>query len=197
MGRWGVGTAGIHPRPGGPHSVALNRIVGVRCGARQDSVAAASRSLRPCGDTRVAQRIDLSQGRLVRNAALVRGVERPAVTRRALMISVPVSPAVRGRVDARARRSVAAMTEDELPPTQTVQPGSIPEPHWNDRRAHKAHAWERCWRAVASVARSLRLAPGLCSLPGTAIPCMGAPRPVARPATRSEKRIAFCDWRAT
>jgi len=112
----------------------------------------------------IAQRIDLSPGRLVRNVALVRAASNPPRNKRALMsISEFRSPVARQYEDEwmRALASVAAMTEEELPPKRKpMQPGSIPEPrHWNRIDEASATRLGTVRHAVASVASNLGLAP--------------------------------------
>ena len=135
----------------------------------------------------IAQRIDLSPGRLVRNAALVRAASNPPRNRRALMsISEFRSPVARQYEDEwmRALASVAAMTEDELPPKRKpVQPGSIPEPrHWNRIDEASAARLGTVRNAVASVASSLGLAPEVVLAPQVQRYLAWAPLDPSRPS---------------
>ena len=83
----------------------------------------------------VAREIDLSPGRLVRNAALVRAAQQPPRNRRALLsIGEFRSPVARQYTDTWLRAVNRALTADEgdLPPRRMpVAPGSVPEArHW-------------------------------------------------------------------
>ena len=135
----------------------------------------------------IAQRIDLSPGRLVRNAALVRAASNPPRNRRALMsISEFRSPVARQYEDEwmRALASVAAMTDDELPPKRKpVQPGSIPEPRqWNRIDEASAARLGTVRNAVASVASSLGLAPEVVLAPQVQRYLAWAPLDPSRPS---------------
>ena len=135
----------------------------------------------------IAQRIDLSPGRLVRNAALVRAASNPPRNKRALMsISEFRSPVARQYEDdwMRVLASVAAMTEDELPPKRKpVQPGSIPEPrHWNRIDEASAARLGTVRNAVASVASSLGLAPEVVLAPQVQRYLAWAPLDPSRPS---------------
>ena len=135
----------------------------------------------------IAQRIDLSPGRLVRNAALVRAASNPPRNKRALMsISEFRSPIARQYEDEwmRALASVAAMTEDELPPKRRpMQPGSIPEPrHWNRIDEASAARLGTVRNAVASVASSLGLAPEVVLAPQVQRYLAWAPLDPSRPS---------------
>ncbi len=74
----------------------------------------------------------------------------------------------------RALASVAALTEDELPPAQAVQPGSIPErraPVGSHRQASAARL--ESFDAVASVATAWGWHPGGAGSAGATLPRVG------------------------
>ena len=135
----------------------------------------------------IARRIDMSPGRLVRNAALVRAASNPPRNKRALMsISEFRSPIARQFEDEwmRALASVAAMTEDELPPKRKlVQPGSIPEPRqWARIDEASAARLGTVRSAVASVASGLGLAPEVVLAPQVQRYLAWAPLDPSRPS---------------
>ena len=135
----------------------------------------------------IARRIDMSPGRLVRNAALVRAASNPPRNRRALMsINEFRSPIARQFEDEwmRALASVATMTEDELPPKRKpVQPGSIPEPRqWARIDEASAARLGTVRSAVASVASSLGLAPEVVLAPQVQRYLAWAPLDPSRPS---------------
>lgn len=112
----------------------------------------------------VAREIDLSPGRLVRNAALVRAALAPPRNRRALLaIGEFRSPVARQYTDTwlRAIHRATTLDEADLPPRRAPHvPGSIPDVrHWA-RLDPEAHSRLQAVRtAVAGVAESLGLAP--------------------------------------
>ena len=135
----------------------------------------------------IARRIDMSPGRLVRNAALVRAASNPPRNKRALMsINEFRSPIARQYEDEwmRALASVAALTEDELPPKRKpVQPGSIPEPRqWVRIDEASAARLGVVRRAVASVAASVGLAPEVVLAPQVQRYLAWAPLDPSRPS---------------
>ena len=135
----------------------------------------------------IARRIDMSPGRLVRNAALVRAASNPPPNKRALMsINEFRSPIARQYEDEwmRALASVAALTEDELPPKRKpVQPGSIPEPRqWVRIDEASAARLGVVRRAVASVAASVGLAPEVVLAPQVQRYLAWAPLDPSRPS---------------
>lgn len=122
--------------------------------------------LRELWETReaVAREIDLSPGRLVRNAALVRAAQAPPRNRRALLaIGEFRSPVARQYTDTwlRAVHRATTLDEADLPPRRAPHvPGSVPDVrHWA-RLDPEAHARLQAVRAgVADVAGALDLAP--------------------------------------
>ena len=135
----------------------------------------------------IARRIDMSPGRLVRNAALVRAASNPPPNKRALMsINEFRSPIARQYEDEwmRALASVAALTEDELPPKRKpVQPGSIPEPRqWVRIDEASAARLGIVRSAVASVAASVGLAPEVVLAPQVQRYLAWAPLDPSRPS---------------
>ena len=135
----------------------------------------------------IARRIDMSPGRLVRNAALVRTASNPPPNKRALMsINEFRSPIARQYEDEwmRALASVAALTEDELPPKRKpVQPGSIPEPRqWVRIDEASAARLGIVRSAVASVAASVGLAPEVVLAPQVQRYLAWAPLDPSRPS---------------
>ena len=135
----------------------------------------------------IARRVDISPGRLVRNAALVRAASAPPRNRRALMsINEFRSPFARQFEDEwmRALARINAMTEDELPPArQPVQPGSIPEPRqWNRIDEAAAARLGTVRAAVASVASQLGLAPEVVLAPQVQRYLAWAPLDPSRPS---------------
>ncbi|MDC4233201.1 HRDC domain-containing protein [Actinomyces sp. B33] len=112
----------------------------------------------------VAERIDLSPGRLIRNAALVRAAQQPPRNQRALMsLSEFRSPRARQYADTwmRAITRAMQMEEDRLPSVHRPHvPGSVPDArHWGriDEKAARRLALVR--DAVSGIADRLGLAP--------------------------------------
>jgi ribonuclease D len=112
----------------------------------------------------IARDIDLSPGRLVRNAALVRAAQQPPRNRRELLsISEFRSPRTRPYTDTwlRAIRRATLLNDTDLPPRHADhQPGSIPDArHWArlDPDAHDRLQAVRA--ATAQVAGSLGISP--------------------------------------
>ena len=151
----------------------------------------------------IARRIDLSPGRLVRNAALIRAAAAPPKNRRALMsINEFRSPVAKQYMNEwmHALASVNAMAEDELPPkNRPVQPGSIPEPRqWNRIDESAAARLGTVRAAVASVASRLDLAPEVVLAPQVQRYLAWAPLDPSRPSgDEVEERMVFRgarDW---
>ena len=123
----------------------------------------------------------------MRNAALVRAASNPPPNKRALMsINEFRSPIARQYEDEwmRALASVAALTEDELPPKRKpVQPGSIPEPRqWVRIDEASAARLGIVRSAVTSVAASVGLAPEVVLAPQVQRYLAWAPLDPSRPS---------------
>lgn len=113
---------------------------------------------------RLAERIDLAPGRLVRNSALLTAAQRPPRNRRALLaISDFRSPNARQFTDEwlRTLGAVALLHEDDLPPKRVpLPPGAIPDlRHWQRQDPEAWARLEAVRTAVASIADGLGMEP--------------------------------------